>query len=77
MLTEENMELLRRLEHLLSAQQSKPMNLTEVAEYLSVSKQCIYNLSSRGEIPHYKPNGKRLYFRKSEIDAWWSRRRIE
>jgi excisionase family DNA binding protein len=77
MLTEENMELLRRLEHLLSAQQSRPMNLTEVAEYLSVSKQCIYNLSSRGEIPHYKPNGKRLYFRKSEIDAWWSRRRIE
>ena len=77
MLTEENMELLRRLEHLLSAQQSRPMNLTEVAEYLSVSKQCIYNLSSRGEIPHYKPNGKRVYFRKSEIDAWWSRRRIE
>jgi len=77
MLTEENMELLRRLEHLLSAQQSRPMNLTEVAEYLSVSKQCIYNLSSRGEIPHYKPNGKRVYFRKAEIDAWWSRRRIE
>jgi excisionase family DNA binding protein len=76
MLTEENMELLQRLGALLSAQMSKPMNIGDVAEYLSVSKQCIYNLSSRGEIPYYKPNGKRLYFRKSEIDAWWSRRRI-
>ena len=76
MLTEDNMELLRRLEELLSSQHSRPMNLAEVAEYLSVSRGCIYKMTSTGEIPHYKPNNKRLYFRKSEIDAWWSRRRV-
>lgn len=45
----------------------KPLNVEEAAEFLDLSKSHIYKLSSRGEIPHYKPTGKRLYFLKEDL----------
>lgn len=47
----------------------KPMNLKEVASYLSTSTSAIYKLTSSAEIPHYKLS-KKLYFKKEEIDEW-------
>lgn len=64
---------LERIEQLLSAQawQSKPIfNIDEVATYTGLSKFYIYKLSSKNLIPHYKPNGKNLFFKKEEIDNW-------
>ena len=45
------------------------MNVTQVAEYLSLAKQTIYALVHKMEIPNYK-QGKRLYFKKADIDKW-------
>jgi excisionase family DNA binding protein len=45
------------------------MNIQQVAEYLSLSVQTIYGLTSRLEVPTIK-KGKRLYFKKAEIDEW-------
>lgn len=47
----------------------------EVADYTGLKKSYIYLLTSQKEIPHYKPNGRTLYFSRSEIDAWMSRNR--
>ena len=30
----------------------------------------MYELTSSGGIPCYKPNGKQLYFKKQEIEDW-------
>ena len=46
------------------------LTLEEVTWYLGLSKSSIYKLTSRREIPFYSPGGKKLYFRKSEIDNW-------
>ncbi|MDA3929319.1 MAG: helix-turn-helix domain-containing protein [Prolixibacteraceae bacterium] len=46
------------------------LNLTETAFYLEVSKSHLYKLTCSGKIPHYKPNGKKLYFKRSELDVW-------
>ena len=46
------------------------LDVYEVAEYLNLSPSYIRKLTSIKEIPHRKPTGKRLYFVKSEIDAW-------
>lgn len=46
------------------------LTLEEVAEYTNYSKSYIYKLTSRREIPCYKPNGKQLYFKRTEIDEW-------
>jgi excisionase family DNA binding protein len=45
------------------------MTVEEVAAYLGFSKKRIYNLSSRGTIPHRKQDG-RLLFRRDELDRW-------
>ena len=50
------------------------MNVQQVAEYLSLSVQTIYGLVHKMEIPNSK-QGKRLYFKRSEIDEWISQSR--
>ena len=50
--------------------QKTVFNLSELAAYTGWSKSYLYNLTSTGRIPCYKPNGKHLYFNKQEIDDW-------
>ena len=46
------------------------LTLEEVAKYTNYSKSYIYKLTSRREIPCYKPNVKQLYFKRTEIEEW-------
>ncbi|MGZ8213389.1 MAG: helix-turn-helix domain-containing protein [Methylosarcina sp.] len=41
-----------------------------------MSQSHLYKLTSRGEIPHFKPRGKMIYFDRSEIDAWLKQNRV-
>ena len=55
----------------IQAQEAKNiLTLEEVAEYTNLSKSYVYKLTSKGDIPYYKPNGKQLYFKRTEIDEW-------
>ena len=55
----------------IQAQEAKNiLTLEEVAEYTHISKSYVYKLTSKGDIPYYKPNGKQLYFKRTEIDEW-------
>lgn len=40
-----------------------------LSEYLDLKPATIYSMTSRKQIPFYK-KGKKLYFKKSEIDKW-------
>jgi excisionase family DNA binding protein len=46
------------------------LDFEETASYINTSKSYLYKLTSQGLIPHYKPNGKKLYFKRSELDEW-------
>lgn len=46
------------------------LTIEEAAEFLSVSKSYLYKQTSAQAIPHYKPTGKRYYFKRSELEAW-------
>lgn len=46
------------------------LNFSEACNYLSVSESHMYKLTSKREIPCYQPNGKKLYFRRTELDEW-------
>lgn len=50
--------------------QKEIMTMDDVAIYTGQSKSTIYKLTSSNQIPHYKPTGKLIYFKKSEIDTW-------
>jgi excisionase family DNA binding protein len=42
----------------------------EAAKLLDIKKNTLYMLVSNKKINGYKPNGKKLYIRKSEILEW-------
>jgi len=50
--------------------QKKVLNFNEVVAYTGLSSSYLYKLTSTGGIPCYKPQGKHIYFDKSEIDGW-------
>jgi excisionase family DNA binding protein len=52
------------------------MNIKQLAEYLKCSKSSIYKDTSTRKIPHYK-RGKRVYFKKTEIDEWITQLRVK
>jgi excisionase family DNA binding protein len=64
------------LQELLDALMERPMRLEEAAKYLGVSKSHLYKLTSKSEIPHYKPSGKTIYFCRKDLDTWALRRRV-
>ena len=45
------------------------MTVEQLSDYLTIARQTIYGKCSSKEIPYYK-RGKRLYFKKSEINNW-------
>lgn len=60
---------LDRLEKLLVGRKTV-LTVDEAITYTGLSKSYLYKLTSAGTIPHYKPNGKHIYFKKEELDAW-------
>ena len=44
------------------------MDMTQAEHYLSLSKRFIRDHLK--EIPHFRPGGRKIVFRKSELDRW-------
>ena len=43
------------------------LNMREVCQYLDISQSLLYKLTCNGEIPHFKPRGKIIFFEKKEL----------
>lgn len=43
------------------------LTTAEASVYLGLSESYIYKLTSSKQIPHYKPNGKLVYFNRREL----------
>jgi excisionase family DNA binding protein len=67
---------LRSIETLLLTQKTV-LNFDEVVNYTGLSKSYLYKLTSSAGIPHFKPQGKHIYFNKLELDAWLQRNPIK
>ena len=50
--------------------------LDDVALLTGLSKSHLYKMTSAMLIPHYKPNGKYLYFDRKEIEEWMRSNRV-
>jgi excisionase family DNA binding protein len=48
----------------------KVLTFTEAANYMGISKSCLYKMTMNRTIPHYKPNGKMIYFEREEVEAY-------
>lgn len=52
------------------------LTIEDAAKYLDVSKGYLYQLCRERKIPHFKPAGKRIYFKRTEIHEWAFSRRV-
>ena len=64
------LERLEVIEAHLRKFKSKPLNAVQAAEYLSISLQHLYRLTSQRKIPFHKPSGRYIYFFTHELDEW-------
>lgn len=48
----------------------------DVALLTGFSKSHLYKLTCNHQIPHYKPNGKQIYFDRAEVEAWMKQNRV-
>ena len=46
------------------------LDVNDVAALTGLSLSRIHHLTSKRLIPYYKPNGGKLFFKKSEINQW-------
>ncbi|MER3318884.1 MAG: helix-turn-helix domain-containing protein [Allomuricauda sp.] len=46
------------------------LNLKEACEYTGFSKSHLYKLTHYRKIDHYKPNGKNIFFKKVDLEAY-------
>lgn len=46
------------------------LNFEEACDYLSISASHLYKLTAQKDIPHYCPQGKKIYFDREEIEGW-------
>ena len=56
--------------------EKKILTIENVAEMLGVSKSYVYKLTSKRILPHYKPMGKVVYFKREDIEDWIFRNRM-
>lgn len=71
----EKLESIQRMLNEQNMLKKEVLNFNEGCLYLEVSPSHLYKLTSSGNIPHYKPNGKKIYFRREELDTWLLRNR--
>lgn len=69
---------LNELKKLISKQnllKKDVLNFSEACQYLDISESHLYKLTSRKQIPHFCPQGKKLYFNRQELDRWLQQNR--
>lgn len=52
------------------------MGVREAADFTGYSVRYLYKLTSEKRIPHYKPQGGKVFFKPSELVAFMSRGRV-
>lgn len=53
------------------------LNFNEGALFLNLSKSHLYKLTSQKRIPHFCPEGKKIYFLRTDLQSWLLRNRQE
>ena len=53
----------------------KPFDLKQAAEFLGLKPSYLYSLVHFGKLAAYKPGGKKLFFRQSDLEAYAFRNR--
>lgn len=53
--------------------QKETLTTAEAVAYLGISRRHLYTLTTNRVIPHTKPAGKMMYFKRADLDAYMNR----
>lgn len=76
-MSEEILLRLENIERMTTLAAKNVFTFEEAAFITGLQKSHLYRLTSQHEIPHYKPNGKMLYFDRKELEEWMKRNRVQ
>lgn len=62
-------------QHLLFSKEI--LTFSEFCRFCGISESHGYKLTSGQMVPHFKPGGKMLYFRRREVEEWLLSNRVE
>lgn len=51
------------------------LTVEEAAKFMGMARSTLYKMTSEQTIPFYRPNGKLIYFEKSELLGWMRKNR--
>ena len=69
-----NVESFQGMQNML---QKEILSFREALVYLDVSQSLLYKLTSQRSITFSKPNGGKLYFKKSDLDNWMANNELK
>lgn len=46
------------------------LTFPEFCSFCGISESHGYKLTSAAQVPHFKPGGKLIYFKRQEVEAW-------
>lgn len=53
------------------------LNFKDACKFLDYSRSYLYKQTHLRKIPHFKPNGKKLYFKKTDLESYILRNRVQ
>lgn len=76
-MSEEILSRLEAIERMTTLAAKNVFTFEEAALITGLQKSYLYQLTSKHEIPFYKPNNKMLYFDRKELEEWMKRNRVQ
>jgi excisionase family DNA binding protein len=64
------LEKVESIEKMMVKKEKPFMNMVDAAKYLGISKSTLYTYTSKGVLPYYKMQGRRVYFKVDDLDAF-------
>lgn len=61
---------LANIEASLLASQREVFTFEKAMEYLGIKESTLYGLNSKHKIKYFKPNGKKVYYEKQDLDNY-------
>ena len=52
------------------------LSVEEAARFMDIARSSLYKMTSDRSIPFYRPNGKMIYFEKTDILEWIRKNRV-
>lgn len=75
-LQKQNEEMLAKIAAYSLLGAKNVLTAEDVVLLTGLKKSYLYKLTATQQIPHYKPNGKLVYFDREEIEQWQKQNRI-